>query len=171
MKKTIKTTKTPAPATKVTAPAPTPKPAAPAAAPKAAAPAAAPKPAPAAAAPKAAAPEVARKTAVAPKIKAAPAPSAAAPAVVTKPKAASVTIAAKIDIGFGNFLSIRGEGPLLSWDSGVSLVNIANDHWEIVLAGVDRPFHFKFLVNDLSWSAGEDYTASPGDTLTLTPSF
>ncbi len=144
MKKTTKTTKTPAPATKVTAPAP---------------------------APKTAAPAAAKKSTVAPKIKAPSAPAPETPVVVTKPKASSVTIVAKIDVGFGNTLFLRGDAPSLSWDKGVELSNGGNDHWELVLHGIDRPFHFKLLVNDGIWSAGDDFTASPGDTLTLTPSF
>lgn len=171
MKKTTKTTKAPAPATKETAPTPAAKINAPTPTPKAAAPQPAPKaPAPAAE-PKVAAPAAARKAAVAPKIKPPAEPAVAAPAVVTKPKASSVTIVASIDVGFGNTLTIRGDAPALSWDKGLTLSNTASDRWEIVLPGVDRPVRFKFLVNDLTWSAGEDYTVSPGDTLTLTPTF
>jgi len=114
-------------------------------------------------------PAPAKKSTVAPKIKA-PA-EAAAPAVVAKPKGARVTIIAAIDVGFGNSLSIRGSGPALSWDKGLLLGNVAEGKWEIVLTGIEAPFEFKFLVNDLTWSAGENFVASPGDTLTLTPAF
>jgi hypothetical protein len=135
MKKTAKTSKTPAPATKLTAPAP------------------------------------AHKSTVAPKIKKPAVPSPAAPAIVTKPKGSRVTIAARIDVGFGNSLYVRGDEPFLRWSKGLALGCISKDKWEIVLTGIDRPFQFKFLRNDEEWSSGENYTASPGDTLTLTPSF
>jgi hypothetical protein len=137
MKKTTKTTKTPAPATKLTAPAP------------------------------------ARKSTVAPKIKApaAPQPDAPAPAPVTKPKGGRITIIANVDIGFGNSLYVRGDEPFLHWAKGTALGNVAGNKWEIVLTGIDRPFEFKFLLNDSDWSKGGNYTVSPGDTVTLTPAF
>jgi len=113
-------------------------------------------------------PAPASKSTVAPKIKA---PAAASPAVVAKPKGSRVTIAARIDVGFGNILSIRGDEPFLTWKKGTPLGSCASDKWEIVLTGVDRPFQFKFLVNDMIWSTGDNYTVSPGDTLTLTPVF
>jgi hypothetical protein len=40
-----------------------------------------------------------------------------------------------------------------------------------VLRESARPVVFKFLVNDLSWSAGEDYTVAPGAKVVLTPTF
>ena len=97
---------------------------------------------------------------------------AAAPAV--KPVAAkkvATTIAAQIDIGFGNLLYIRGEGPGLSWDQGLPMACVADNQWQVVLAESARPIVFKFLVNDLSWSAGEDYTAAPGSNVALVPTF
>jgi hypothetical protein len=83
----------------------------------------------------------------------------------------TTTITAQIDIGFGNTLHIRGEGPGLSWDRGVLMNCVADDQWQIVLAESARPIVFKFLVNDLTWSAGEDYSAKSGAALVLTPSF
>ena len=119
----------------------------------------------------AAAPAPARKSTVAPKIKLAATPATPAPAVVAKPKGARVTIVGTVDVGFGNSLFIRGDEPVLSWDKGIALGNIEGGKWEIVLTAVTAPFQFKFLVNDSGWSSGENFTASPGDTVTITPSF
>jgi hypothetical protein len=152
MKKTTKTEKSPAPAIKTTAPAPAPKFAAPASASKAVA-----------SAPLA--------TAVRRAVKKAPAAPAAAPAPMAAPRASSVTITAKIDIGFGNSLFLRGSGAGLSWTKGTALVCIAPDAWSLVLPGADGPFAFKFLRNDADWSTGKDYLAGPGDTVTVTPVF
>jgi hypothetical protein len=132
MKKTTKTTKTPAPATKLTAPAP------------------------------------ALKSTVVPKIKKSASPT---PEIVAKPTGSRVKISAKIDIGFGNALFIRGNGPGLSWDKGLSLDCITSDNWTIILQGVDKPFSFKLVLNDDTWSTGPDYSAAPGETVTLTPVF
>jgi hypothetical protein len=120
---------------------------------------------------KPASPAPATKSTVAPKIKKPAEPSPAAPAIVAKPKGARVTITAALDVGFGNSVFVRGDAPALSWSKGLALGSIAADKWEIVLTAIDMPFQFKFLLNDQVWSAGENYTAAPGDTLTLTPSF
>ena len=105
------------------------------------------------------------------KTKAAPA-VAAAPAVKpvpTKPVVTSVT--AQIDIGFGNALFLRGEGAGLSWDKGTLMTCVNDNQWSLVLGESARPIVFKFLVNDLSWSAGEDYSVAAGGSVTLVPTF
>lgn len=112
------------------------------------------------------APAPARQTDAAPKIKA-----PAAPAVVAKPRGSRVTLIAKADVGFGNVLYVRGDGAGLSWEKGTQLDCTANDTWTLVLPVVEKPFAFKFVLNDTVWSTGEDYTAAPGDTVTVTPSF
>jgi len=151
MKKNTKSTvKTPAPATKILAPAPTPKPAI--------------------------VPEPIPKPAIAPQVKKpAPAPvTAAAPKpapAVAKPAAPATTIAATIDVGFGNALYIRGSGPGLSWGKGVPLTNAGSDQWSIALAGVDHPVMFKFLINDTQWSVGVDYEVPPGSSVRFSPVF
>jgi hypothetical protein len=116
-----------------------------------------------------AAPAPAPKSTPAPKIKKSEAPSAMA--MVTKPKGASVIITAKIDIGFGNVLFIRGDGAGLTWAKGTPLECSSSDGWTLTIAGVEKPFAFKFLVNDSAWSTGEDYYAAPGDTVLVTPVF
>jgi hypothetical protein len=134
MKKTTKTKKTPAPATKLTAPAPAPK-------------------------------------SAAPKIKKPADVSHPAPTAVTLPKFSRVTIVAKVDVGFGNALFIRGDGAGLSWDKGTLLTCESSDTWTIVLDRVSKPVTFKFVINDATWSTGEDYMAAPGDTVTVGPVF
>ena len=158
MKKNTKAAKSPAPATKSAA---KPKSIAPAK-PAAPAPVKVTKPAkPAAAAP-------AKK--VAPVKKAIK--LAAVPAVV--PAAAvpvHTVITANIDIGFGNALYLRGEGAGLSWDRGMLMNCVSDACWSLELAESARPVICKFLVNDLSWSAGEDYVVAAGASLDVTPTF
>jgi hypothetical protein len=89
--------------------------------------------------------------------------------IVSEP--AVTTITARIDIGFGNALYLRGEGPGLSWDHGVPMKCIADDQWQLTLPESSRPYAFKFLVNDLTWSTGPDYTVASGASVTLTPAF
>lgn len=95
---------------------------------------------------------------------------ATAPKAVT-PKQVTTTITACIDVGFGNALYVRGEGPGLSWDKGVLMECVGPDQWQIVLGEAARPYLVKFLVNDLTWSSGPDYTVPSGVSLTLAPQF
>lgn len=182
-KNTTKPTVSPAPATKTVAAKPAAKKKSASAAPRkkaaSVAPVAAPpvKSAPAAAAPVSAAPAVAVKPA--PTL--VPAPAAPAPKPVAAPAPVAVrlverrpvvtTISAKIDIGFGNTLYIRGEGPGLSWDAGVPMDCVADDLWRITLGESGAGYIFKVLVNDLTWNVGPDYTAGNGASLTVTPEF
>jgi hypothetical protein len=97
---------------------------------------------------------------------------ASAPAVkAISPKALATTITAKIDVGFGNALYLRGEGPGLSWEKGVPMACVADDRWQAKLPETPRPVTVKFLVNDTTWSAGADYVVPVGGNITLTPSF
>lgn len=97
---------------------------------------------------------------------------AVAPAVKAAPSSVATTkIVALIDVGFGNALYVRGEGPGLSWEKGVPLDCVADDQWSLSLSEASRPVVFKFLINDLTWSIGDDYVAQPGGSVELTPVF
>lgn len=132
---------------------------------------------------KAAAPAAAKSAAVkkktaAPLVKkgvvkkvAAPKKAPAPKKVAAKPAPAKTTIVARIDIGFGNSLQVRGEGPGLSWDAGVAMTPVEADYWSYTITGATAPVIFKLLVNDLTWSTGEDFVVAPGETLELVPSF
>jgi len=104
----------------------------------------------------------------------APAKKAAAPAKKKTAASAgsSVTyISAQIDIGFGNHLTIRGDGPGLSWDEGLVMDCAGANLWTATISKATRPVSFKLLVNDLSWSTGADYVAAPGKSITIYPAF
>ncbi len=88
-----------------------------------------------------------------------------------KTAAVTTTIVAAIDVGFGNSLAIRGEGPGLSWEAGVPLECSADDRWTITLPETSHPIICKFLINDITWCAGEDYTVLPGSSVVLSPTF
>lgn len=128
-----------------------------------------PEPTPAPAPKKTAAKKAAVKKAPAKK---APAKKAAVKKAAPKKAPESKTvITAKIDIGFGNTLHLRGSGPSLSWDGGMPMNCVADGEWSITLIGATSPVVFKFLVNDLSWSAGEDFVVEPGSTVVIEPTF
>jgi hypothetical protein len=118
--------------------------------------------------------QTAKKADVPAKKTAVPAKKSGAPAkkksVLSKEPPATF-ISAKIDIGFGNHLYVRGEGPGLSWDHGLAMDCVGAGLWTITVKNAAAPVVFKLLVNDLSWSGGEDYVAEPGQSLTIAPTF
>ena len=119
----------------------------------------------AAAAPKATAPAkkpVTRKT-----------PSAVKRATPAKSKTAGkeTAIIARANVGFGNRLYLRGNGPGLSWDRGVLLSCTDSDCWTWRSTDAKTPFEFKILLNDEQWSHGENWTIAPGETKDVTPRF
>lgn len=97
--------------------------------------------------------------------------SAVTPPKVIAAKPVTTTVTASIDVGFGNALFIRGEGPGLSWDKGVAMECVSGDQWQIALGESSRPYLIKFLVNDVTWSSGPDYTVPSGISVTLAPQF
>jgi hypothetical protein len=100
-----------------------------------------------------------------------PAPVAAPAVKPVASKPVKTTVTAKIDVGFGNALFVRGEGPGLSWEKGLAMENVESDLWRIVLAESARSYTFKFLINDTTWSAGPDFSVACGTSITLTPEF
>ncbi len=108
----------------------------------------------------------------APKVVATVKPAAPKPKSAAKnPFVIPTTITTKVDIGFGNTLYIRGEGPGLSWDKGIPMDCVADDEWQIVVKEAAQPMVFKVLVNDLSWNTGADYSVAPGASVALNPIF
>lgn len=118
-----------------------------------------------------------------------PAKSAVKPATITRAPARKATpatirkkssgqveapatfISVRADIGFGNHLYIRGEGPGLSWTRGVAMDCIAADGWASTVKAATSPVIFKVLINDETWSKGNDYVVEPGQSVTVTPTF
>jgi hypothetical protein len=80
-------------------------------------------------------------------------------------------ITAKIDIGFGNILYLRGDGPGLSWEHGVPMDCDKNSVWSWTTTATAKAFTYKVLVNDVSWSMGEDFTAHVGKNNKADPKF
>ncbi len=82
----------------------------------------------------------------------------------------TVTIEAKVDVGFGNALYLRGEGHGLSWNRGIPLKCVDKSTW---LWSGDAPdkLKFKLLLNDAVWCQGEDLIAVPGQKIQVAPAF
>jgi hypothetical protein len=80
------------------------------------------------------------------------------------------TIEAKIDVGFGNHLFVRGQGAGLSWDHGTPLTCVDGQTWRWTAEASDA-LKFKLLINDTVWAAGEDLVATPGKRVQVVPAF
>jgi len=98
-------------------------------------------------------------------------PSLAAPLKAVSPAKVQTKIVVRFDVGFGNALFLRGDGPGLSWHRGVPMQCLAADHWEFALGESARPIAFKVLVNDQVWNAGADHIVASGSTVTIVPEF
>lgn len=83
---------------------------------------------------------------------------------------APITIEAKIDVGFGNRLFLRGQGEGLSWDRGTPLECVDSKTWRLIVPSKDK-LQFKLLINDSVWAKGEDVVVPPGKRVELAPAF
>jgi len=102
-----------------------------------------------------------------------------APVAVSKPAPAAppapasrkpVTIEAKIDVGFGNALYLRGEGNGLNWNHGVPLTCVDGTTWKWSAVAGEK-LQFKLLLNDAIWAKGENLVATPGERIEIAPAF
>ena len=103
--------------------------------------------------------KVPTKKAVAPKAK-----------IPTK-KALKTSIIARVDVGFGNQLYIRGAGAGLSWDKGLPLENVSAYEWAFATTKAKSDVTFKFLINDELWAEGDNVTVAEGATSISSPVF
>lgn len=88
-----------------------------------------------------------------------------------KMKDGCTRITIKYDVGFNNQMYIRGEGSNLSWDKGIPLKNVKADEW---MWETTKPFsklHFKVLINDKQYEAGDNHQVTCGSSISYTPQF
>ena len=80
-------------------------------------------------------------------------------------------VEARIDVGLGNTLFIRGQGDGLSWDKGQPLACMNASTWVWHSALARDNIVFKLLVNDQVWAKGADLALEPGRKLEVVPAF
>ncbi len=101
----------------------------------------------------------------------------AAPAVKSaKPKKrrpAMLSIRVHYDVGVGNRITVRGDTAPYEWERGIDAQNTSEDIWEFqierIVAG--KTFQFKPLINDATYSAGENFVAAGRKSLDIYPTF
>ena len=79
-------------------------------------------------------------------------------------------ITARVDVGFGNVLYVRGEGAGLSWEKGTALANVTPYEWALSCSNKGKVI-FKFLINDELWAEGENITLPAGRESISSPTF
>jgi hypothetical protein len=86
--------------------------------------------------------------------------------------AGQVTVVeAKIDVGMGNLLFIRGQGDGLSWFQGVPLNCVDATTWVWSTREAREKVVFKLLLNDQVWAKGEDVVVEAGRKIDVVPFF
>jgi hypothetical protein len=89
----------------------------------------------------------------------------------TAPAEKVTVIDAKMDVGFGNSLFIRGQGAGLSWDQGQPLKCINGTTWVWSTAHAEDKVVFKLLLNDAVWAQGGDQVVQAGKLVEIAPVF
>ena len=80
-------------------------------------------------------------------------------------------VAARIDVGLGNSIFIRGQGGGLNWDKGTPLACTDACTWVWSAENPDERVVFKLLLNDTIWAAGDGIVVEPGGSVDLVPIF
>jgi hypothetical protein len=77
------------------------------------------------------------------------------------------------NVGLGNRITARGDTDPFRWDRGLEAQYAEADVWELQLERVPagQTFQFKPLINDTTYSTGENYVGTGGQTLDIYPAF
>ena len=104
--------------------------------------------------------------------KKAPAKKAVAPKAKTAAKKdLKTSIIARVDVGFGNQLYVRGAGAGLSWEKGLQLENVSAYEWAFATKKAKGDVTFKLLINDELWAEGDNIIVAKGATSISSPVF
>ena len=86
-------------------------------------------------------------------------------------KGPKTRVVIKYDVGFNNFLSLRGKGGGLTWEKGTALKNVKYDEWVWETETSFTTCEFKVLINDCQYEIGENHPISCGASFQYTPQF
>ena len=89
----------------------------------------------------------------------------------TGEKNGTTTVVANVMIGIGNKPYVRGEGPGLSWDEGVSMNFIEIGKWAWSPPRKNASLTVQIYRNDQDPDKGGKVKVEPGQKLEITPDF
>lgn len=91
----------------------------------------------------------------------------------TPPARNVTTIRVHYDVGLGNDMYLRGDSYPLTWDIGRKMLNVSSDVWvyetERIPAGAS--FEFKPMINNTTWSSGNNFVGTGGQVNDIYPTF
>ena len=87
------------------------------------------------------------------------------------PAEPATVVEARIDVGVGNRVFIRGQGDGLSWFQGVPLECTDSTTWVWSTLQARGKVVFKLLLNDQIWAKGEDVAIEAGRKVEIVPFF
>ena len=90
---------------------------------------------------------------------------------VLKGVSQSATVVAKIIIGIGNKVHVRGEGPGLSWDEGIPMSFLEIGKWSWSPANKSAPIIVQLYKNDEEPDANGKIELEPGENVEISPDF
>ena len=85
----------------------------------------------------------------------------------------STVIRIRADVGWGHFLSVRGNRAPLDWTAGWPAVPTASSEWKLVLTAFEPgvTFEYKCLRDDVVWQSGPNATGTGGSVNEVVPVF
>jgi hypothetical protein len=77
------------------------------------------------------------------------------------------------NVGMGNRITARGDTEPFRWDRGLEAQYAEADVWELQLERLPagQTFQFKPLINDATYSTGENFVGTGGQPLDIYPDF
>jgi hypothetical protein len=91
--------------------------------------------------------------------------------IAAAPPALLTLVEARVDVGLGNALFIRGQGDGLSWEKGIPLDSVNAATWVWSTRNAKDKVLFKLLLNDQIWAKGDDLVVEAGSKIEITPVF
>ncbi len=80
-------------------------------------------------------------------------------------------IVARVNVGWGHAVYLRGDGGSLNWEVGTPLICLTDDQWVWSYAEDRAPREIKFLRNDTDWALGGNHGVIMKKLLVFTPQF
>jgi hypothetical protein len=103
----------------------------------------------------------------------APAMTSAKTSTVAAAQSVLTPIRVHYNVGEGNRVAVRGDIGPFRWDRGIDAQNTAADIWEFQLEQIDagQTFQIKPLINDVTYSTGDNFVGIGGQALDIYPAF